>query len=304
MVRGVREGAADGRGRIIGKGRRYGLASRESPASGSSSKLGSSALTAWPNSGHASLRHSHSCSGPPSASLAGWPQDGQSGGDIAMTMVYPLSRGRRRPCSRRGLAMSLATQRRRAMIGGNEAPKRLRITAEPRFIHFRPASTSCRRRGSAIGSHSVDHRRVPEGRRYGSPGRGLQGRSDERRGAARQPSRASVCPLDRGLVVQRVHASADAVCDELREGAVRDGGAIGSADRLVSPESGETLQRRAPHSSSGWNRHADPLTIGVTASERCICAATFPSSTFDATAVFLRPVVLRFRRPPEPVACR
>ena len=44
---------------------------------------GSAALSAWPNSGHASLRHSHSCSGPPSASLAGWPHEGHTGAEIA-----------------------------------------------------------------------------------------------------------------------------------------------------------------------------------------------------------------------------
>ena len=50
--------------------------------SGSSSVGGSPARTGWPNSGHASLRHSQSCSGPPSASLAGWPQVGQMGGPV------------------------------------------------------------------------------------------------------------------------------------------------------------------------------------------------------------------------------
>src|SRR5215217_1079451 len=39
--------------------------------SASSVTVGSSARTAWPNSAHASLRHSQSCAGPPSASLAG-----------------------------------------------------------------------------------------------------------------------------------------------------------------------------------------------------------------------------------------
>ena len=45
----------------------------------SSSHECSSAPTGWPYSGHASLRHSQSCSGPPSASLAGCPQVGHTG---------------------------------------------------------------------------------------------------------------------------------------------------------------------------------------------------------------------------------
>ena len=46
----------------------------------SSSRGGSSASTACPYSGQASLRHSQSCGAPPSSSLAGWPQVGQRGG--------------------------------------------------------------------------------------------------------------------------------------------------------------------------------------------------------------------------------
>jgi hypothetical protein len=41
---------------------------------------------ACPNSGHASLRHSHPCSGPASAWLAGWPHDGQSGGSAGIAL--------------------------------------------------------------------------------------------------------------------------------------------------------------------------------------------------------------------------
>jgi len=38
----------------------------------SAARSGSWSPSGWPNSGHASLRHSQSCSGPPSALLAGW----------------------------------------------------------------------------------------------------------------------------------------------------------------------------------------------------------------------------------------
>ena len=47
---------------------------------GRRARSSSPASTGWPNSGHASFRHSQSCSGPPSASLAGWPQVPHSGG--------------------------------------------------------------------------------------------------------------------------------------------------------------------------------------------------------------------------------
>jgi drug/metabolite transporter (DMT)-like permease len=49
--------------------------------------------------------------------------------------------------------------------------------------------------------------------------------------------------------------------------------------------------------------HADPLRVGVIR-HHARTAATFPSATFDSAAVFLRPIVLRLRWPPEPVACR
>jgi heme-degrading monooxygenase HmoA len=55
--------------------------------------VGSSARTACPNSVQASLRHSQSWAGPPSASLAGCPQDGQSGGVLAVAMFYRRGRG-------------------------------------------------------------------------------------------------------------------------------------------------------------------------------------------------------------------
>ena len=49
---------------------------------------GSSARTGWPNSVQASLRHSHSWSGPPRALLAGWPQVGHRGGRSLMVGLY------------------------------------------------------------------------------------------------------------------------------------------------------------------------------------------------------------------------
>jgi hypothetical protein len=52
--------------------------------------VGSSAPTGWPNSGQASLRHSHSWSGPPSASLAGCPHVGHRGGELTR-LVVPLA---------------------------------------------------------------------------------------------------------------------------------------------------------------------------------------------------------------------
>src|SRR4051794_16764459 len=52
------------------------------PESASSSRGGPS--TARPYSGHASLRHSQSCSAPPSASLAGCSHVGQRGGSALM----------------------------------------------------------------------------------------------------------------------------------------------------------------------------------------------------------------------------
>jgi hypothetical protein len=57
------------------------------PGSGSSRGGGSSARTGWPYSVQASLRHSQSWSGPPRASLAGWPQVGQRGGSLMPAFV-------------------------------------------------------------------------------------------------------------------------------------------------------------------------------------------------------------------------
>ena len=56
----------------------------------SSSSSGGGPSTACPYSGHASLRHSQSCSAPPSASLAGWSQVGQRGGSAATCGFYRL----------------------------------------------------------------------------------------------------------------------------------------------------------------------------------------------------------------------
>ena len=65
------------------------------PRSGGS---GSSPGTGCPYSGQASLRHSQSCSGPPSASLAGWPHVGQSGGSTCrMLRRYTSERPPRLP---------------------------------------------------------------------------------------------------------------------------------------------------------------------------------------------------------------
>ena len=69
--------------------------------SGSSRGGGSSGRMGWPNSVQASFRHSQSWSGPPRASLAGWPQVGQRGGLSLMPWLYragakqePRHRGR------------------------------------------------------------------------------------------------------------------------------------------------------------------------------------------------------------------
>ena len=68
---------------------------------------GSSARTGWPNSEQASLRHSHSCSGPARASLAGWPQVGQRGGVWLMVGLY-RARPKQEP-RRRGRTASIGT---------------------------------------------------------------------------------------------------------------------------------------------------------------------------------------------------
>lgn len=59
------------------------------PGSGGSGGGGSCARTGWPNSAHASLRHSQPATPPANASVAGWPQVGQSGAAGVMLPTYP-----------------------------------------------------------------------------------------------------------------------------------------------------------------------------------------------------------------------
>ena len=63
---------------------------QRSTAPGSSRGEASDPPTAWPDSGHASLRHSHSCSGPASDSLAGWSHVGHAGGLWVMRSAAAL----------------------------------------------------------------------------------------------------------------------------------------------------------------------------------------------------------------------
>jgi hypothetical protein len=168
-------------------------------------------------------------------------------------MVYPLARpGRHRPCSRRGLAMSLATQRRRAVIGRNEAAKRLRVTAEPRFIAFQASLDELQawRERDRLplrrpppppgGSAAV---RLARARSAGALGR-------EARGRPPAVARVSL-PLGRGLVVQRVHASSDAVCDSSFERArCATAARSGRPTASCSAAKRRSASRTTAHSSS------------------------------------------------------
>jgi hypothetical protein len=83
---------------------------------------------------------------------------------------------------------------------------------------------------------------------------------------------------------------------------VRDGGAIGSADRLMLGR--EAAQRlEDDRLLVAGEPHADPLRVGDLRHHACT-AETFPSATLDSAALFVETVVLRLRRPPEPVTCR
>jgi len=92
------------------------------------------------------------------------------------------------------------------------------------------------------------------------------------------------------------------VRDELREGAVRDCGAVGSADCLVlEREAAQRLEDDRPLVAR--ELHADPLRGWSHTASRLHCG-DLPERHLRLGGGLLETIVLRLRRPPEPVPCR
>src|SRR5215217_2841032 len=96
-------------------------------------------------------------------------------------------------------------------------------------------------------------------------------------GTAYQPSRGSRPLLGARLVVQRLRASPDTARHELRKEAVRDYGAVGSADRLLlEREATQRLKNNSPfvccephaHPRRCWGHGASRLRCGDLPSEQ------------------------------------
>ena len=139
--------------------------------SGSSSGSCSSAPTGWPYSGHASLRHSQSCSGPPRASLAGCRRSGTlavySRRPLYRTMLLRLTATTR---------SSSANPRTHGCPGNSRAPG-----ARPRAVGGGvPGRRAARRRHGGVGPNAQAQPRdgaaaVVHGARARRPPGGLVG---------------------------------------------------------------------------------------------------------------------------------
>jgi hypothetical protein len=83
---------------------------------------------------------------------------------------------------------------------------------------------------------------------------------------------------------------------------VRDGGAIGSADRLVlSRQAAQRLENDHPFIAG--EPHADPLRGWSHTASRLHCG-DLPERHLRLGGGLLETIVHRLRWPPEPVACR
>src|SRR5215208_2743883 len=106
-------------------------------------------------------------------------------------------------------------------------------------------------------------------------------------GTAYQPSRSSRPLLGVRVVAQRLRASPDTVRHELRKHAVRDYGAVGSADRLLlEREAAQRLKNNSPFVVC--EPHADPRRCWGHGASRLRCGDLPPEqAAFRSAANFL-----------------
>src|SRR5215218_4508284 len=105
-------------------------------------------------------------------------------------------------------------------------------------------------------------------------------------GTAYQPSRGSRPLVGARLVVQRLRASPDAVRHELRKDAVRDYGAVGSANRLLlEREAAQRLKNNSPFVCC--EPHAHPRRCWGHGASRLRCGDLPPEAAFRSAASFL-----------------